>query len=42
VSLAASFCQQVATGVLDMFCNFELVKNQKVVITQQALKLEKK
>jgi hypothetical protein len=27
---AASFCQQVATLVLDMFCNLHLVKNPKM------------
>jgi hypothetical protein len=27
---AASFCQQVAALVLDMFCNFHLLKNCKI------------
>ncbi len=27
---AASFCQQVAALVLDVFCNFYLLKNHKI------------
>ncbi len=28
---AASFCYQVAAWVLDMFCNFSIAKNHKIV-----------
>jgi hypothetical protein len=38
---AASFCGQVAAGFPDMFCNFYLVKNHKIIKTQQPQKLEK-
>ncbi len=39
---AASFCHQVTTWFPDMFYNFYLVKNQKMLKTQQPLKLENK
>jgi hypothetical protein len=38
---AACFCYQVAATVLDMLCNF-MVKNKKLLISQQPPKLEKK
>jgi hypothetical protein len=38
---AASFCCKGAAWFPDMFCNFYLVKNHKILKTQQPLMLEK-
>jgi hypothetical protein len=34
---AASFCRQVAAWIPDMFCNFYLVKNQKIVTNDSTM-----
>ncbi len=39
---AAIFCSQVAAWVPDMFRNFYLLKNTKLLIIQQPPKLENK
>jgi hypothetical protein len=39
---AAEFCRQKAAWFADMFCNFYLEKNHKIVKTQQQINLEKK
>jgi hypothetical protein len=39
---AASFCHQVATLVPEMFCNFYLVKNQKIANKSTTTKTREK
>jgi hypothetical protein len=39
---AASFCHQVAAWVLDMFCNFYIVKNHKIVNNTTTVKAREK
>ena len=39
---AASFCQQVAAWVSDMFCNFHLVKNHKIANNLAATEAKEK